>query len=148
MAILAAVGEKQRSEDVVTVAADLATTYDEPLVVLHVVPTDDFESHRESLRNVPEFQGFSLTQESDSAAQFAREVVGSTLDDVDWDRIETRGRVGDPADEILAEAESVDPRYLVIGGRRQSPVGKALFGDVTQTVLLNADCPVVTAIDD
>ena len=52
------------------------------------------------------------------------------------------------AEEIIDEAESEDPRYLVISGRRRSPTGKALFGSTTQQVLLNVDCPVVTQMDD
>jgi len=147
MTILAAIGEEERSR-VITVAHDLATTYGDHLVVLHVVPTEQFESYKQSVKNIDEFRNASITQEMDSAAQFARRSVTETLGEFDDDRASVRGRVGTPAEEILSTAEDVDPRYLVIGGRRRSPTGKALFGSTTQQVLLNADAPVVTVMAD
>jgi len=51
-------------------------------------------------------------------------------------------RHGDPGDEIAEYAEEVDADTIVIPGRKRSPVGKAVFGSVTQDVILNADQPV------
>lgn len=51
-------------------------------------------------------------------------------------------RHGDPGDEIVEYAEEVDADTIVIPGRKRSPVGKAVFGSVTQDVILNADRPV------
>lgn len=70
-----------------------------------------------------------------------------TIDDAGID-IETRGRVGDVADETLAEADNIDPRYLVISGERRSPAGKAIFGSAAQKILLRANCPVVTKMSE
>jgi nucleotide-binding universal stress UspA family protein len=54
------------------------------------------------------------------------------------------GRVGQPETQVRSLAEEVDARYVVIGGRNQSPVGKAMFGSTTQSILLNSDRPVLT----
>ncbi|MDF9746212.1 universal stress protein [Natrinema salsiterrestre] len=51
-------------------------------------------------------------------------------------------RHGDPGEEIVDFAESVDADTIIIPGRKRSPVGKAVFGSVTQDVILNADSPV------
>ena len=51
---------------------------------------------------------------------------------------------GDPADELLAGAESVDSDALCVSGRKRSPTGKAVFGSVTQDVILGSDRPVIT----
>ena len=50
---------------------------------------------------------------------------------------------GDTEDDILGEAEAYDVDSIVLGGRKRSPVGKALFGSVTQGVILSSDRPVV-----
>ncbi|SDJ96649.1 Nucleotide-binding universal stress protein, UspA family [Halovenus aranensis] len=46
-------------------------------------------------------------------------------------------------DNILRHAEEEDVDSIVLGGRKRSPAGKALFGSVTQRVILNTDKPVV-----
>lgn len=146
MTIVAAIGEKQSESQVVSVAYDLASAYGDELVVLHVIPTEEFEAHKETIQSLPEFSDYSFTQEETNAAKFADRVVELTLDEFDAEVITPAGRVGTPVDEILDATESYDARYLVIGGKRRSPAGKALFGSTTQSLLLNASRPVVTVM--
>jgi nucleotide-binding universal stress UspA family protein len=49
----------------------------------------------------------------------------------------------DLAEALLRLVETVDADLLVIGARRRSPVGKALLGSVAQTLVLEADLPVL-----
>lgn len=51
---------------------------------------------------------------------------------------------GEPATEIQAAAEAVDADAICLSGRRRSPAGKAVFGSVTQEVILGTDRPVLT----
>lgn len=51
---------------------------------------------------------------------------------------------GDPTEKILNIAAELDVNAIAVGGRKRSPVGKAVFGSVLQGVMLNADRPVVT----
>jgi len=146
MTVLAAIGEREGSDEIVSHAYELSTAYGEPLVVLHVVPEEDFQEHKASIEGIDEFQDISFTQGEESAARFAGLVIDRAVADVDHDMVETRGRVGDPADMLLAEAESIDPSYIVIGRKHRSPVGKAVFGSTTQEILLNATHPVVTVM--
>ena len=49
----------------------------------------------------------------------------------------------DLADSLLKLVDETDADLLVIGARRRSPVGKALLGSVAQTILLEANLPVL-----
>ena len=148
MAVLVAVDETERSKRAVETAYDLATACDEPLIALHVVPQEDFEAHQEAITEIPGFTNYSLDQQESAAREFARRFVTETLGEVEIDRLEVRGRVGDIPTSILDVVEALTPRYLVIAGRRRSPTRKALFGDTAQNILLNADCPVVTCLGE
>lgn len=50
---------------------------------------------------------------------------------------------GDPADEVLRVAPKYDVDQICVGGRKRSPTGKALFGSVTQDVILGTTRPVL-----
>ncbi|WP_324664383.1 universal stress protein [Haloarcula sediminis] len=50
---------------------------------------------------------------------------------------------GDPAEEILKHAKEHDVDQVCVGGRKRSPAGKALFGSVTQDVILGTNRPVL-----
>jgi nucleotide-binding universal stress UspA family protein len=49
----------------------------------------------------------------------------------------------DVAGALLTLVGAIDPDLLVIGARHRSPVGKALLGSVTQTLILEAHLPVL-----
>jgi nucleotide-binding universal stress UspA family protein len=140
MAVLAAIGEERRSNRVLAVAADLASAHGERLDVLHVVPEGEFETHKAAIED------FSFAQEEQSAATFAEKVAEETLDDTA--DVSGVGRVGDPVEQTISVLEETDPRYLVIGGRRRSPAGKAVFGSKTQDILLRSPIPVMTVMQD
>ncbi|MDS0297653.1 universal stress protein [Halogeometricum sp. S1BR25-6] len=53
-----------------------------------------------------------------------------------------RGRVGEHGESIVNLAKNVDADRVIVGGRRRSPAGKAVFGSVAQEVMLSAPCPV------
>jgi nucleotide-binding universal stress UspA family protein len=55
---------------------------------------------------------------------------------------------GDPADQILDTASAYDVDAIAVAGRRRSPAGKAVFGSVSQEVILSADRPVFVCHKD
>lgn len=61
--------------------------------------------------------------------------------------VESRGETGDTTETVVRVAENLDVDNIVVGGPRRSPTGKAIFGSVTQSVILNASCPVTVTID-
>lgn len=164
MTVLVAVGGEATPDRGVEVGADLARRLDEPLVVLHVMPQTRYEAIRRSMGDesasgplaLSLYEGYAerdATPEAEEnpytvdlaqrdAQRVAHAVVTGTLDAAEG--VANQGRVGSPVEQIVAEADRRDARYLVIGGRKRTPVGKAVFGSVTQSVLLNAERPVVT----
>lgn len=53
-------------------------------------------------------------------------------------------RGNEPKTDVLQACEEFDPDELVISIRDRSPTGKAVFGSVSQQLLLNSDRPVVS----
>ncbi|WP_138005399.1 universal stress protein [Halalkalirubrum salinum] len=49
---------------------------------------------------------------------------------------------GEPGEAIRSLTTAVNADMILVGGRKRSPAGKALFGSVTQDIILNADRPV------
>ena len=99
------------------------------LAVIHVVESVDLdlaEAHQAGL--------------SDEVEKLLAECG---MDAVPW-RVElAAGSNDDIAATVLRFANDARAEILVIGARRRSPVGKFLLGSVTQTIILDADMPVV-----
>lgn len=168
MSILTAIDGKQTRSKTVEIAKQLADTLDEELVALHVMPQAEFDAIRneavdwtiypvgeemfippplrEKLNYEPTDAPFNIEDAETQAAAVAMKIVKSTLQDDE--NVDYQGGVGDPAEEILNEAKRRQPRYLVIGGRKRSPVGKAVFGSITQSVLLNAESAVISVPEE
>lgn len=144
MVILAAVGEGHSNVPIIDTGQDLAMAFGEDLQVLHVIPDADAGSHFQRLRRTAPFGDDEFEVSPEQARAVVERMIEKAIDDPDPDRAIPVGRVGDPGEEILRLAEEVDARYLVIGGRKRTPAGKALFGSIAQRVILDADRPVVT----
>ncbi|MGM0604896.1 MAG: universal stress protein [Halobacteriota archaeon] len=137
MPIVAAVDRSDRSGAVVEQATRLGDAFDEPVHVIHVLTREEFVSLQRT--NVDE-SGRAVPVEEIEA--IAEEIAAETFDDDD-ENLHAVGLVGDPAEEIVGYAESIDADYVVVAGRKRSAVGKALFGSVAQSVTLATDLPVV-----
>jgi nucleotide-binding universal stress UspA family protein len=124
MSILAAVDDAESSL-VVQRGYELAQALDEDLVVLHVMPETE------------------TTEEAKSVAESA---IRLAIEDPE--NVSAAGALGDPAPRILNEAEERNASYIVLGPHKQTPIGKALMGSVSQLVLLNADCTVAFVAEE
>lgn len=144
--VLMAVDEDERqAESMAAWIERLAEEVDElEVIILHVFrdvdipsqvvvhePLGDFEETHHEQREIP-------TAVTDVVDRLEKSGIGAEI------RIE-RGE--NPAETIIAfaEDEENDVDNIFIGGRKNSPVGKAIFGSVAQTVLLNTDIPVTVA---
>lgn len=136
--ILASVDRSAKGEEILHEAAKLAEALDEEVHVLHVLTRSEFVGlERTSVDKTG--GGLSI----DRIKRVAREIAQDAIDATGVEATAV-GRMGDPADTVVQYAEENGARYIVVGTRKRSPTGKALFGSVSQAVLLTAEVPVVT----
>jgi len=140
MVIVAAVDRSNRAEDVVREAGVLAEAFDDTVHVIHVLTRSEFvELERTNVDTTGE--ALDIDEVKSVAEEIAAEAAESLT--VPY---ECSGLMGDPASTIVDYATDEGARYLVVGARKRSPTGKALFGSIAQSVLLNATCPVLTTL--
>jgi nucleotide-binding universal stress UspA family protein len=118
---------RERERTQISALVDLPIDRDEVEVVLtHVLTGKEERAPKEMQR--PE--RVALVKE-------ARE----RLDDEGFS-VTVRSAHSPPEEGIVDLAERAGIDHIVLGGRKRSPAGKALFGSVTQGVILNTDLPV------
>lgn len=86
---------------------------------------------------------FTQNREGASIGQFrparrAREVLESAGIDVELDETS-----GDPDVALVEYVRDREADLVCVAGRKRSPAGKAVFGSVSQSVMLNVDVPVL-----
>lgn len=139
---LAVVGPDDVTKYLVREAGELAGGVGAKLTLLCVTSEEEYAEQREALMAVPEADvSYSVEQALDGARSFSRDVAREVLSDVDV-AYETAGAVGERGETILARAENDGCDHVFVTGQRRSPTGKAIFGDVTQRVILDFDGPV------
>lgn len=70
--------------------------------------------------------------------------ASEVLDDADVE-YQLDEESGDPAEEVVERARELDVDCICVAGRKRSPTGKALFGSVSQDVILDSDRAVLFA---
>lgn len=140
MVVVAAV-DRSDGARVVEQARTMANAHGLPLHVVHTLAEGE-------LRDL-ERASFDATGESidmERIEGLAEEIATEAVEEAGTEADEVVGLVGKPSQRVLEYATDVDASYIVVGGRKRSSVGKVLFGSVTQSILLNADCPVLTVM--
>lgn len=142
MTIVIPVDSGENIDFILDEGRELAEAFNEELHVVHVL---NRESYYDLNRTSVENQHTTVMNEEieETAAEIAKEAVGSAGSDVT-----PVGRMGKPAEEIVQYAREQDARYIVVGSRKRTPIGKAVFGSVVQSIILEADQPVVTVRKD
>jgi nucleotide-binding universal stress UspA family protein len=137
--VLLAVGdERDRVSKLANTAVDIAGPAGATVEIAHVFTREEYRSVREKLDIDPDSE---QTPHSVARRHTSTRELGEAFDgaDVEYD---INGRIGDHGDEIVDLAEELDADLVIVGGRKRSPTGKAVFGSTAQEVLLESPCPV------
>ncbi len=139
--ILVAIGPSDRGhvDDLLDFTEDIAGPADATVYLHHVFTQDEYSQLVESLG------GSSATERLQPDELAARHDDIRTPADRLQERdieVQIRGTIGRPEREVVRLTDDLDVDLLVIGGEGKSPTGKAVFGDKSQQILLNAGCPV------
>lgn len=137
MTIVACVDRSEGAAEIISEAVRLGAAFGEPVHAVHVLTREEFvDLQRSSVNDT----GNAVSV--DRIKRMATDIAADALDEegADGDAV---GLVGEPSEEIISYADDTDASYVVLGGRNRSPVGKALFGSVAQSVLLDSPRPAV-----
>ena len=134
---IAVVEASDSAKTLVEEAGELAAGVGAELLLVHVTTDSEYAERRESMMSVPSLDvNYTVDDALDGAEKFANDVGRDVLDDVEYEPV---GRLGEKGDEVLALAEERDADHIFLAGRKRSPAGKAIFGDVTQRIILEFD---------
>lgn len=131
-------GDAERIDELAETTVDIAGPSGASVVLGHVFTEEEYENTYESL-------GFDTDSEVTPNKVAARHAtIRQLADRLDAAEIDysVGGAVGNHGDSIIGLAEEADADLVVVGGRRRSPTGKAVFGSTAQQVMLSAPCPV------
>ena len=130
-------GDEGNGAKLAAAAIDIAKPADATVVVGQIFTEDEYDTARTSLGLADDTE---LSPEKIAEQHGSFNAIVSRLDSQGLDYV-LRTAVGPHAGTVVEQAADTD--FIIIGGSKRSPAGKAIFGSATQDILLDAPCPVV-----
>ena len=144
--IVLAVGpmDAVRAEELADVVLEVAAPLEAAVVVTHAFTAEEYEEIHDDLGFDERFEDVDPDAVAARRAPVPDLVERFGAEGVD---LEVRGVVGEHGQAVVDLAESVDADRIVVGGRRRSAAGKAVFGSTSQQIMQSAHCPVTYVHD-
>lgn len=130
-------GDADRSDQLADAVSEVAKPADATVVLGHAFTSSEYDELVAQL----EFEDDSIEPDAVATRHGTIRSLTDRLDD-DGVSYEIRAAIGDHGPAIVDLATAVDADRVLVGGRRRSPTGKAVFGSTAQEVMLSAPCPV------
>lgn len=131
--------EDEPEKNLLAASERFATGTDTELLVVRFVEEGKYRSKIE--RGAESGKDDPTIGEIEASARADAETVAedSFGDDISYKAL---GVVGTFPDDVIRIAEENNVIHVFVTGRKRSPTGKALFGDVAQSIILDFDGPV------
>jgi nucleotide-binding universal stress UspA family protein len=136
--VVIATDGSESAERAIRLALDLADRFDATVHALYVVDTAEIGGSPTAVRHRLED---ALESAGGEALSFVEERVADSATDCD---VVTALREGDPADEIIAYAESHDADVVAVGTRGRHGAHSFLLGSVAESVVRRCSVPVLS----
>lgn len=149
-ALFVAMEDRPATRELLREAGELAAGVGAELIVLSVIKEEDYAEKSVSREGLGETEGtgeqyssYSIDQAEEDARTRAERITVETLEEleVEWRGL---GAVGQPERTVLDVADEQDVDHVFVVGKRRSPSGKAIFGDLAQHLVIDFDGPVTT----
>lgn len=131
-------GDRDRAEHLARTTLDIAGPAGADVVLAHVFTDAEYDRTRRNLRID---EGDEVGPDEVARRHASVRTIGDVLDDAGVE-YSVRGAIGEHGETIVDMATDVGADLVVVGGRKRSPTGKAVFGSTAQEIMLSSPCPV------
>ncbi|WP_181686027.1 universal stress protein [Halorhabdus salina] len=141
----------EREMDLLETATEFSDCRGAELLVLRTASPADYDQMAETMETIGEIEQRSYSDD-ELREGLKSDATSAAEEATDGTDVATEVRLAiveddERADTILSTARDNDCDHVFLVGQRRSPTGKALFGDVTQEVILNFDGEITLSME-
>ena len=139
--VLAVVSAAETDVELLEEAGTVAAGLGVEVVVLALAAEGDDHASVEAMRQWNGFNDAGTDGDVDTVHRFARHLGEQVLEPLGVEYLAVGDEVTTtrPSEKVIGVAENHGCDHVYVANRRRSPAGKALFGDTTQSIILNFD---------